>query len=224
MPKPRRCWPTHTSQKTANPSMTWPQFAASQTNNNTIRQKWTPATRTTCPRKKHRTSTTYRVVPELLSKDTTTTATSSEETTATAAKITTASLQLSRQAHQDRAHDPPRAQTRHQTRPTSTPLLQQRRRRSSILTANYTPLTQTLRPAMALSARYMRERQSATRDDATRTGQGETAGGDAVNRRRPPNQQQQRFIVRTRPAQQTELAYGRGRLRQFGTTFLRTTG
>ena len=111
----------------------------------------------------------------------------SEEKTEAAAAIAAISLPHFHQARRDNQPNHSHAQTSRQIQPTTTRLQQHRRKQSSTLTASYTRQTQTPKSAMDLSAPYTLEQRYATRDDATLMGKGETAEGDAVDRRRPPN-------------------------------------
>ena len=208
MQKPLPLSPMPISQKMANRSTPSPQLVASGSHNNISRR---PTTRITCRRKKRRISTRFRVVTELHDR-TTTTATIPEATATAATTIAAASPRHFRRAARDRVRGHPLTKDQLKAKPTTTPRQRHRPRRSSILIASSMLLTRTLSSATALSARYMTEQPSAIRDDAARTDKGETAGGDAVNRRRPPRQQSQRFIVCTGSAEQTELAYGWRRL------------
>ena len=180
--RPPLRWRMPTSQRMVNPSIQGPQSTMLQNNNKTIQ----PTSRR---KKRLQTSMPSKVVPERHSTVTATTATTAGTKTGAAAAIAAVSRLHFHQAQPDNMPVHPPAQPRSQIRPTTARLQQIHQKRGSIPTASYMQQTQIHKSATDLSALFMPEQLFATRDDATRMGKGETAGGDAVDRRRPPNQQ-----------------------------------
>ena len=80
----------------------------------------------------------------------------------------------------------------------STRIQQIHPRKGSIRTASCTQPIRIHKSATAPCVPFTLGRPSATLVAAVRTLRGETAGGDAVNRRRPPCNKQQRFVICSR--------------------------